>query len=78
MDAMKDLPEPRRYTTSQLLAVSNGETPPDPAEERRKSKVERKLRRKPVAAWPPFDVVWDHEPGNFHRSADGCPVAKFR
>lgn len=31
-----------------------GETPPDPTEDNRKSKVEKKLCRKLVAAWPPW------------------------
>ncbi|MBA9067003.1 hypothetical protein FHR71_000733 [Methylobacterium sp. RAS18] len=78
MHPIKDLPKPGLYTRAQALALSRGETPPDPAEEKRKSKVERKLRRKPVAKWPPFAPLWDHEPGNFHRSADGCSAAKFR
>lgn len=75
---MKTQPKPGLYTRTQAPALLRGETPPDPAEENRKSKVERKLLRKPVAEWPPFAPLWDYEPGNFHRSADGCSAAKFR
>lgn len=63
---------------TQALAQLQGRKPPDAAEQERRCSRERELRGKPSTQWPQFDVAWDRDPGNFHKSRDGSSAEDFR
>lgn len=62
---------------TQALARLQGTELPDVAEQERRRSRERDLRGKPVKLWPQFDVAWDLDPVNFHKSRDGTSAEDF-
>lgn len=63
---------------TQALAQLRGTKLPNAAELEKRRGRERDLRGKPVTLWPQFDIAWDLDPRNFHKSRDGTPAEDFR